>query len=76
MFATFKYHKFALKEAMVPKSIDQITISATVPFAIGTKFRGYSNASKYGFQELQAELIMLDEGLTTPVVSVKGFYCA
>ena len=76
VFAAFKHQKGQMKDAMVPKSIDEIIISASIPFEIGTQFKGYSNVSKHGFRELMADLVMLDESLIRPVVTVKGFCCA
>ena len=73
VFAAFRGH---LKEAMVPKSIDELTISADIPFKIGTRFKGFSNAAKHGFRELMADLVMLDEHSDRPAVTVKGFCCA
>ena len=73
VFAAFKEH---LEEAMVPKSIDEIIISANIPFRIGTRFKGVCNAFKHGFRELMADLVMLDEHLSRPAVTVKGFCCA
>ena len=75
IFAAFKHNKGQLKEAMVPKSIDEITISANTPFETGTKFKGFSTASKYGFRELMGDLVMLDEHLDRPFVTLKNFHC-
>lgn len=74
--AVFAAFKGQLKEAMVPKSIDEMTISANIPFNIGARFEGFSNVSKHGFRELMADLVMLDEHSNRPAVTVKGFCCA
>lgn len=71
VFAAFKHQKGQLKDAMVPKSIDEIIISANTPFKIGTQFKGYSNASRHGFRELTSDVVMFDESLIKPVVTVK-----
>ena len=75
VFAAFKHQEGQLKDAMVPTLIEEITISASIAFINGAQFRGYSNASKHGFRGLKADLVMLDEGLIRPVVTVKGFRC-
>lgn len=74
--AVFAAFKGQLKEAMVPKSIDEMTISANIPFKIGARFEGFSNVSKHGFRELMADLVMLDKHSNRPAVTVKGFCCA
>ncbi len=76
VFAAFKHHKGHLSSAMVPKSIDEITISANIGFSVGTKFKGFSQASRQGFRELISDLVMLDPHLLGSVVAVKGFCCA
>lgn len=74
--AVFAAFKGQLKEAMVPTSIDEIVISASIPFKLGTRFKGLSNASKHGFRELMADVVMLDECSNKPAVIVNGFCCA
>ena len=76
IFAAYKDQKGRLKEAMVPTSIDEMFISADAPFEVGSRFKGFSNASKHGFRELMADLVMLDESSNRPAVSVKGFRLA
>ena len=76
VFAAYKDQKGRLKEAMVPTSIDEMVISANAPFEVGSRFKGYSTASKHGFRELMAELVMLDESTNRPAVTAKGFCLA
>ncbi|KAI2634221.1 putative polyketide synthase [Hypomontagnella submonticulosa] len=61
---------------MVPKSIDEVVVAADIPFAAGQRLKGFSNAAKHGFKELKADLVMLDEQETRPVLSISGFCCA
>ena len=75
-FAAFKNPKGQLSSAMVPKSIDEVIVSANIGFNAGTKFKGFSEASKKGFRELISDLVMLDPHLLGSAVSVKGFCCA
>ena len=75
-FAAFKNPKGNLSSAMVPKSIDEVIVSASMGFSAGTKFKGFSQASRKGFRELISDLVMLDPYLLGSAVSVKGFCCA
>ena len=76
VFAAYKDQKGRLKEAMVPTSIDEMVVSANAPFELGSRFKGFANASKHGFRELMANLVMLDESSNRPAVSLKGFCLA
>ena len=76
VFAAYKDQKGRLKEAMVPTSIDEMVISADAPFEVGSRFKGFSTASKHGFRELTANLVMLDEISDRPAVTLKGFCLA
>jgi len=75
-FAAVKGSKTDLTTTMVPKSIDEVTISANVPFRAGTKLSGYANSSKHGFKELTSDIVMLDENEHLPIIEVEGLLCA
>lgn len=75
-FAAVKGRKNSLLSPMVPRSIDEVIVSADIPFHPGTRLTGYSNAAKHGFKELKADIVMLDEQATCPVVQIVGFRCA
>ena len=75
IFAAFKTQNGQFKDTMVPKSIGEIMISASIPFEHGTQFKGFSSASKYGFRDLMGNITMLDKDLNKPVVVVKKFNC-
>ncbi|PVH97124.1 putative polyketide synthase [Periconia macrospinosa] len=62
--------------AMVPKSIDEVQISASVPWTPGVKLPGFSKSAKHGFRELKADIVMLDGEEAAPVMSIQGFLCA
>ncbi len=62
--------------AMVPKSIDEVVISNAVPFLPGTRIPGYSNAGKHGLKELKADIVVLDDRESAPVIEIAGFLCA
>ena len=73
-FAAYKDITGPLKETMVPTSIDEIFISAKIPFLTGTSLKGFCETSKHGFRELMADMAMLDADI--PVLTVKGFRCS
>jgi acyl transferase domain-containing protein len=62
--------------AMVPKSIDEVIISAHVPWTPGVKLPGYATSTKHGFRELNSDIIMLDDNEHLPAVNVRGFLCS
>ena len=76
VFAAFKGQKGQLKEAMVPKSIDEVIIAAQAPYENGSRFKGFSDAARHGFRDLMGDLVMLDETTMQTSVTVKGFCCA
>ncbi|MCJ1354257.1 MAG: hypothetical protein MMC33_004244 [Icmadophila ericetorum] len=76
VFAAYKDENGHLEETMVPTSIDEVIISAKIPFAIGSRLKGFCEASKHGFRELIGNITLLDEHLSSPTVTVKGFRCS
>ncbi|KAI4250707.1 MAG: hypothetical protein LQ352_005293 [Teloschistes flavicans] len=74
-FAALQGGKNDLREAMVPCAIDEVFISADMPFKPETRLSGFSNADKHGFRELVAEILMFAEEKTHPVVRITGFTC-
>ncbi|KAL3458861.1 hypothetical protein BJX64DRAFT_301686 [Aspergillus heterothallicus] len=76
VFAALKGPGGILKGAMVPKSIDEITIAADMDIAEKSLFRGYATATKHGFREIMSDVHMLDNGLSKQAVSIRGFCCA
>ncbi|KAJ4371953.1 hypothetical protein N0V83_003726 [Neocucurbitaria cava] len=62
--------------AMVPKSIDEVIISAQVPWSAGVQLPGYATSAKHGFRELKSDILMLDDKEHLPTVDVRGFLCA
>jgi zearalenone synthase (highly reducing iterative type I polyketide synthase) len=62
--------------AMVPKSIDEIIISAKVPWTPGVKLPGFATSAKHGFRELKSDILMLDHHEDLPTVDIRGFLCA
>ena len=76
VFAAFEGLTSHMKEAMVPKSIDEVVIAAETPFEASSRFVGVSHAARHGFRELVGSLVMLDESSMRRCVKVKGFCCA
>ncbi|KAL8696122.1 MAG: hypothetical protein Q9224_002961, partial [Gallowayella concinna] len=74
-FAAIQGGKKDLREAMVPRAIDEVYVSADMPFKPETRLSGFSNADKHGHRGLVAEIFMFDEEKSHPVVSVSGFTC-
>jgi zearalenone synthase (highly reducing iterative type I polyketide synthase) len=74
-FAAVKGGSYDPSTAMVPKSIDAITISANVPFQPGTRLPGFSSAGRHGLAELVADIVMFDVKGHLPTVVVEGFLC-
>ncbi|MCJ1403811.1 hypothetical protein MMC11_007034 [Xylographa trunciseda] len=76
VFAAFEGLTGRMKEAMVPKLIDEVVIAANTPFESGSRFVGVSHATRHGFRELIGSLVMLDESMMQTCVTVKGFCCS
>lgn len=75
-FAAIKGNKGQLDTAMVPKSIEEVKISADIAFEPGSEFNGFSTAAKHGFKELMADIQMLQGASENPAVKIKGFCCS
>ena len=73
VFAAFKDQNGRLNEALVPKSIDEMSISANIAFKPGGRLRGICDASKHGRREVRSQIVVFDEALKNSVLSVKGF---
>ncbi|KIA76017.1 polyketide synthase [Aspergillus ustus] len=76
VFAALKGPGGILKGAMVPKSIDEITIAADMDIVEKSVFRGFATATKHGFREIMSDVHMLDNSLDKQAVSIRGFCCA
>ena len=75
IFAAFTHTEGQMREAMVPQAIDEIAISAQVPYEVDSKFKGYGTAAKYGFREMTGDVVMLDVHSDRPCVSLKQMRC-
>ncbi|KFA49985.1 hypothetical protein S40293_05963 [Stachybotrys chartarum IBT 40293] len=75
-FAAVKGGRHDPTTAMVPKSIDSVIISASIPFEAGIALPGFANAGRYGLNELNADIFMFDGDTQLPVITIEGFLCA
>lgn len=75
-FAAVKGGRYDPTTAMVPKSIDAVTISANIPFEAGTLLPGFSDANRHGLNELKADIAMFDKRTQLPAIVIEGFLCA
>ncbi|KAI1174099.1 putative polyketide synthase [Nemania sp. FL0916] len=63
------------KAAMVPRLIEEVTISTKIPKHAGAKLRGFSAADKHGLNELNASIVMFEDDLKVPIIRIDGFLC-
>lgn len=61
---------------MVPKSIDEVYILGDIAFAAYSRLRGFSNAVRHGFKELNSDIIVLNDKEASLVLSISGLRCA
>lgn len=73
VFAAHKDDNGRLKEGVIPNSIGEMTISATTPSVVGARLVGSCAARQHGARGVMAEIVMLDEGLSRPVVTMNEF---
>jgi zearalenone synthase (highly reducing iterative type I polyketide synthase) len=64
-----------LRAAMVPTFIEEVSVSADIPFKFGSRFRGCSAVKRTGFRDISANICMLSEQLDKAMVSITGFKC-
>ncbi|RYC61650.1 hypothetical protein CHU98_g4553 [Xylaria longipes] len=75
-FAAVKGGRHSPTTAMVPKRIDAVTVSANIPYQVGTKLPGFSTAGRHGVNELTANIVMFDDENQLPTINIEGFLCA
>lgn len=75
-FAAVKGGKCDSNTAMVPKSIDSVTISANIPYQASTVLPGFANADRHGINDLNADIVMFDDDKIQASIVVEGFLCA
>ena len=74
-FAAIQGVEDDMKQAMVPRAIEEVYVSADIPYQPENRMSGFSNAEKYGFKGLKADITMFAADTTRPVVKIVGFTC-
>ena len=74
-FAAVQGGENEVKQAMVPRTIEQVFVSATMPYQPKARLSGFSTADKYGLKELKADITMFAEADAHPAVRIVGFTC-
>jgi zearalenone synthase (highly reducing iterative type I polyketide synthase) len=58
--------------AMVPRFIAEVTISATGPWEAGIRLPGFSTAEKHGLRDLIANVVMFTDDHGPDVINIQG----
>lgn len=74
-FAALRGSQGHISQAMVPKTIHEIAISADIPSAAGERLSGFSGTTRDGFNEVVSDIVMTGPG-GKPVLRVAGFRCS
>jgi zearalenone synthase (highly reducing iterative type I polyketide synthase) len=74
-FAALRGSQGHVSQAMVPKTIDEIAISADIPSDAGARLSGFSGTTRDGFNEVVSNIVMTGPG-GKPVLRVAGFRCS
>ncbi|KAK7700142.1 Type I Iterative PKS [Diaporthe eres] len=61
-----------MTQLMVPKTIDEVVITADMPCNAGAQLKGFSDITSRGFREVIAELVIGDGDTNTPAVKISG----
>lgn len=61
-----------MTQLMVPKTIDDVVITADIPCNAGAQLKGFSDITSRGFREVVAELVVGDDRTNTPSVKISG----
>ncbi|CAN8104989.1 unnamed protein product [Discula destructiva] len=75
VFAALKGTYGYITQAMVPKTIDEIAISAKIAYEAGAHLKGFSKAARHGFNEVVGDIVMTDQN-GAPVLKIAGFCCS
>ncbi|KAH8782685.1 putative polyketide synthase [Diaporthe sp. PMI_573] len=74
-FAALRGSQGHVSQAMVPKTIEEIAISANIPSDAGARLSGFSGTTRDGFNEVVSNIVMTAAG-GKPVLRVAGFRCS
>lgn len=72
VFGALRGSPEGLTQLMVPKSIDEVVISAKIPYRAGAQLKGFSDITSRGFREVVAGLIIGDGTTNAPAVMISG----
>jgi zearalenone synthase (highly reducing iterative type I polyketide synthase) len=72
IFGALKGSPDGMTQLMVPKTIDEVVISADIPCEAGAQLKGFSDITSRGFREVIAELVIGDGNTNTPAVKISG----
>lgn len=65
-----------LTTAMIPKSIESLSVSTNAPFLVGEQFNGICTTRGHGLNEYMADIVMADHKTRSPILEIKGLCCA
>ncbi|QGA19838.1 hypothetical protein EYB26_007533 [Talaromyces marneffei] len=65
-----------LRQPMVPRFLAELFVAVDMPFTAHAQLKGFSTSAKHGLKELRADINILDETQTRPVLTVTGLTCA
>lgn len=61
-----------MTQLMVPKTIDEVVVTADIPCNAGAQLKGFSDITSRGFREVVAELVIGDGNTNIPAVMISG----
>ncbi|KAI6351275.1 hypothetical protein MCOR25_010043 [Pyricularia grisea] len=61
---------------MVPTYIDEIYLSSRLPIDVGKHLKGFAYAKMAGLRNLQAEIAVMYEQESSPVLTIRGLHCS
>ena len=74
-FAALRSQEGELKNAMVPKAIDEFIVAAAMPFEASSQVHGFVDVKRHGFRDMMADFQMFDSQTGNPVVKLRGLCC-
>lgn len=72
IFGAMRESKDGMTQLMVPKTMDEVVISADIPHTAGAQLKGFSDIISRGYREIIADLVVGDGITNTPAVKISG----
>lgn len=72
IFGAMRESKDGLTQLMVPKTMDEVVISADIPHTAGAELKGFSDIINRGYREIIADLVVGDGTTNSPAVKISG----